>query len=253
MAASRNLELMIVPNLTYGGTAVTPLKLHKQSGLRFAPTKQGSSDLHNKPGGLAPNLFTREQLRGLVNGRYLVVVADGSKSGHYPDAFRGYQNLVKLINRELGHQTQPGAGLDTSRFEPGPQHQDLIRCIREVIDTDHPTHQGLEVHYAALAGHDIRTSFGESPSFDWARVAGPGIICVQTTIPHEKIAAGDDPVSRRVKEIVGEKEHIQAAIDDHDTDQNPVLYLSPNGSGLNAVPPVHKAARPFYKELDRIQ
>jgi hypothetical protein len=103
-------EVVVIPNLSYGLTAITPvIHLLRREKFRLFFSKVGSSDAHNKSTVLVNSCFPLEVLTDPNLSR--VVVIDGTKNVNnygnsanfkYPDSQQGYLNYTILINDLIG-------------------------------------------------------------------------------------------------------------------------------------------------------
>ena len=259
-AKALGVPLLLVGNLTYGGTALTslPLREYKERyGVDMIFTKQGSSDAIDgkDPHILNPNLFSQEELTYIFKRRPLMVVADGSARDHFPAAFRGYRNLVARINTAQGlnpYALWARRGLDGTPFQSMRKHEALDRYI-EKLAQDTPHEKAIfDLHYATSSGNRSKThSFNESPPyFSWDNVTGPGLICVDTTLAHEDIereAQSGDLRARRVLSVAAGRRHVKAAFDDDARAQKVDIYRGE--SGLKLKPRVHRSARDAFIAL----
>lgn len=259
-AKALGVPLLLVGNLTYGGTALTslPLREYKERyGVDMIFTKQGSTEAASgkEPHILNPNLFSQEELAYIFKRRPLMVVADGSMGDHLPQAFRGYRNLVARINTAQGlnpYALWARRGLDDTPFESMRKHEPLDGYIEKLAQENPQENAIFDLHYATLSGNPMKTQFfNESPpDFSWDKVTGPGVICVDTTLAHEDIerrAQSGDLRARRVLSVAAGRRHVKAAFDDNARAQKVDIYRGE--SGLKLKPRVHRPARDAFIAL----
>jgi hypothetical protein len=259
-AKALGVPLLLVGNLTYGGTALTslPLREYKERyGVDMIFTKQGSTEaaLGKEPHILNPNLFSQDELAYIFKRRPLVVVADGSESDHLPKSFRGYRNLVARINTAQGlnpYALWARRGLDDTPFESMRKHEPLDRYITKLAQESPRANAIFDLHYVTLSGNPLKTRFFNEnpPDFSWDNVTGPGVICVNTTLAHEDIereAQSGDLRARRVLSVAAGRRHVKAAFDDDDRAQKVDIYRGE--SGLKLKPRVHRSARDAFIAL----
>jgi len=257
--------LVVVPNLTYGGTAATALGLRQLAaqGVKILPTKQGSTPAHENPQVLA-NLFSSEELQYILEERPLVLVLDGSENNRFPDAFRGYRNMAALLNSVQGvdaYADWAKGGLDEEPFRPHLRsHAHMQKNATAIAAALAPPDKGFGLHFASTGATPLETGFGERPGpFSWENVTGPGFVCVQTAMSREDIQAeadrGDQEAAHALRLFDEAKQpgqvHRLAAFDDLKAAQTPQLYTGERGNAkLN--PPVHRPARDHYKTLEQL-
>ncbi len=99
----------VVPNLSYGRFAVSPLLRDlAKDGIEVHYARIGSSESHEHPTLVKPDLFSANLYDRILNEQPVIIVVDGTqhllarpkdrKSGRYPDAYVGYRNLIIAVN-----------------------------------------------------------------------------------------------------------------------------------------------------------
>jgi hypothetical protein len=265
-ARELGVPLVIVPNLTGGGTSATALGMRELAaqGVKVFATKQASTESFENSQELA-HLFTGEQVEFMVQKRPLVVVLDASPNARHPDAFRGYRNFTAVLNHAQGLDARADwekGGLTGDPFRPERPSQDALDRKVAAMARDRPRpERGLGLHYASAGESLLKTSFGESPGkFAWSQVKHPGVVCVQTSLSLADIEAAErrkDPEAREAlkafdrTKLAPNQVHKWAPFDDDDHAQSPLLYLGKRGN-LKFNPPVHLLTRQFYKALEQL-
>ncbi|MDD5513070.1 MAG: hypothetical protein PHD09_04830, partial [Candidatus Omnitrophica bacterium] len=102
-------KVWIVPNLSYGRFAVSPIaKDLIADGAEIHYARIGSSESHENPAIVRPDLFSPGLYDRIMNEQPIIIVVDGTqhhlprprqkKSPRYPDAYQGYRNLIIAVN-----------------------------------------------------------------------------------------------------------------------------------------------------------
>ncbi|NQT22501.1 MAG: nucleoside monophosphate kinase [Candidatus Omnitrophica bacterium] len=123
-------ELVVIPNLTYGEIALSPIEEKLQEdGIPIMRVRQSSDKCHYNPFLVDPNLFSDQDLLFILKKKPIIVVADGTNSvrgqvmgvsgkarkrdPHYPDAYQGYRNfliaLEDILRKDVRNENE---GLD---------------------------------------------------------------------------------------------------------------------------------------------
>lgn len=108
-AKAMGRKLWVVPNLSYGRFAVSPiLKDLAQVGIEIHYARIGSSESHDNPRLVKPELFGPALYDRIINEQPIIIVVDGTqhllarprdrKSARYPDAYVGYRNMIIAVN-----------------------------------------------------------------------------------------------------------------------------------------------------------
>jgi len=115
-ADKMNRAVWVVPNLSYGRFAISPLlKDLAKDGVEIHYARIGSSESHNNPDLVKADLFGAALYDRIINEQPIIIVVDGTqhllarpkdrKSARYPDAYIGYRNMIIAVNDLLssGH------------------------------------------------------------------------------------------------------------------------------------------------------
>lgn len=105
-------KVWVVPNLSYGRFAVSPiLKDLASDGVEIHYARIGSSESHDNPKLVKADLFSPALYDRIINEQPIIIVVDGTqhllarpkdrKSARYPDAYVGYRNLIIAVNDVL--------------------------------------------------------------------------------------------------------------------------------------------------------
>lgn len=108
-ASKMNRKVWVVPNLSYGRFAVSPMvKDLAGDGVEIHYARIGSSESHDNPNLVKANLFNAKLYERIINEQPIIIVVDGTqhllarpkdrKSARYPDAYVGYRNLIVAVN-----------------------------------------------------------------------------------------------------------------------------------------------------------
>ncbi|MDE2027930.1 MAG: hypothetical protein KGJ11_05275, partial [Candidatus Omnitrophica bacterium] len=107
----------VIPNLTYGKFAVSPIldELGKLN-IEVHYAKVGSTGAHEHPEYTVPGLFTDDVYFRILKERPILIVVDGTqhlmprpeegKSSRYPDAYVGYRNLATALDEAISDGRQ---------------------------------------------------------------------------------------------------------------------------------------------------
>jgi HAD superfamily hydrolase (TIGR01484 family) len=116
-------KVWVVPNLSYGRFAVSPItKDLGADGVEIHYARIGSTESHENSLLVKPELFSADLYARIMNEQPIIIVVDGTqhllarpkdrKSGRYPDAYVGYRNMVITVNDLLSqNQEQMFKGL----------------------------------------------------------------------------------------------------------------------------------------------
>jgi len=256
------VPVVVIPNATAGGTALSPLNLknfNKHSGhppVKVLPIKQPSSDA--KLDSLDPEPISHEALQTIFEDPPIVLIADFNKGGKFPRSFQLYKNLAALINTAWGkdnHEQWAKAGLDTTPFVPDPaRHGVLVAQAKDLASRYPAPQQGLEMHYASVNGKILPTEFKEKIGvFKWDLVTGPGFIAVQTAFTEadmREAARGGDSDAIAIMAYADEHglTHQTGLFDDDSHAQDPKAY--PDEQGFTKFNPLaHPPSRDNFNAM----
>ena len=107
-----NRKVWVVPNLSYGRFAVSPLiKDLISDGIEIHYARIGSTESHENPTLVKADLFSPALYSRIINEQPVIIVVDGTqhllarpkdrKSARYPDAYVGYRNMLIAANDVL--------------------------------------------------------------------------------------------------------------------------------------------------------
>ncbi|MDE2028866.1 MAG: hypothetical protein KGJ11_10045, partial [Candidatus Omnitrophica bacterium] len=110
-------KVWVVPNLSYGRFAVSPItKDLATDGVEIHYARIGSTESHENSLLIKPELFSPDLYARIVNEQPILIVVDGTqhllarpkdrKSGRYPDAYVGYRNMIITINDMLSQNRE---------------------------------------------------------------------------------------------------------------------------------------------------
>jgi hypothetical protein len=246
-AKELNVPLVVVANLTYGGTALASfpddtLKEMERMGVKFIYTKQPSSSYpSDNPNYFEPGIFTSNDIRYIFDKKPLMLVIDASASSNrFPMAFKGFQHVATEVN--LVREVKPYArwaqkGLDGNPLYPN-ELNDSDRHVMRKEAQRYQNHWGIneiyDFHYANLSSHRYLEPdfFNEVPqAFSWKNVRTPGMICVQTAMNHDDIvqrADAGDAMAQETLEITKGHKHMPAAFNDDSHAQHIDLFNENN-------------------------
>lgn len=195
------LDFVKMPYITYGGTAVTALDLHKKQdeSNRFIATRVSSGTYCDAPQNVDLSILTPEQwsqdlfpsqrklpLVAAIDGTGTLITKAGPKRFRFPDSFHGGANLAALTNLVLGVDAQSLGGkewMGTARFRVEDQAH-LVETMSKWMGQRDDKSEFFAVHPAAL---DSGEPDAKPPSFHPDQIQGPGTILVNTTMSHTSI------------------------------------------------------------------
>ena len=260
-------KVWVVPNLSYGRFAVSPiLKDLAADGVEIHYARIGSTESHNNALLIKPDLFSAALYGRIVNEQPVIIVVDGTqhllsrpkdrKSGRYPDAYVGYRNMVIVVNDLISQNQEAifkglvktdGSFIRELRKKTG--YRTLRRRLSRLLDPNARIRRffydlefwnpgGLEL---ALRQNrkEVRRIRNVAPE----SIAQPTLIFVNSVMLHE-----DVPVF--VREIIApdnKLRHKPAYFDDTSHIQN--LIFKVDGTGISLSDQIYDNIRKEYKRI----